>query len=94
MLKLKIAFSGFIEEITIPLTTGDRYLIYTDGLTEAINNDKESYGTKRLTNLLSGPIGSSPETMLDAIMADVKQFASGAPYHDDLTIIALQVTGD
>ena len=88
------AFSGFIEEITIPLTTGDRYLIYTDGLTEAINNEKESYGAKRLINLLSGNIGNSPETMLDAIMADVKLFADGAPYHDDLTIIALQVTGD
>jgi sigma-B regulation protein RsbU (phosphoserine phosphatase) len=85
------AFSGFIEEITIPLVAGERYLIYTDGLTEAVNNEKESYGGKRLINLLSTNIGASPETILDTIMNDVKLFSSGAPYHDDLTVIALQV---
>ena len=90
----RAAFSGFVEEITIPLMTGDRYLIYTDGLTEAGNNERDAYGNKRLLDLLSGAVGDTPEAMLDAIMADVKLFTSGAPYHDDLTIIALQVTGD
>ena len=90
----RAAFSGFVEEITIPLMTGDRYLIYTDGLTEAVNNERDAYGNKRLLDLLSGAVGDTPEAMLDAIMADVKLFTSGAPYHDDLTIIALQVTGD
>ncbi|HEX7509714.1 MAG TPA: SpoIIE family protein phosphatase [Chitinivibrionales bacterium] len=88
------AFSGFVEEITIPLATGDRFLIYTDGLTEAVNNEKDAYGNKRLSDLLSGDIGESPEAMLDTIMNDVKLFTCGAPYHDDLTIIALKVTGD
>jgi PAS domain S-box-containing protein len=88
------AFSGFIEEITIPLIPGERYLIYTDGLTEAVNNEKDPYGGKRLLDLLSMNIGPTPEAILDTIMADVKLFSSGAPYHDDLTIIALQVTDD
>jgi serine phosphatase RsbU (regulator of sigma subunit) len=86
------AFSGFVDEITIPLNAGDRYLIYTDGLTEAVNNEKNAYGNKRLTDLLSGDIGDSPEIILENIMSDVKLFTNGAPYHDDLTIIALQVT--
>jgi PAS domain S-box-containing protein len=88
------AFAGFVEEITIPLNTGDRYLIYTDGLTEAVNNEKEAFGTKRLLDLLSNDIGNTPEAMLDGIMRDVKAFTKGAPYHDDLTIIALEVSGE
>ena len=88
------AFAGFIEEVNIPLTKGDRYLIYTDGLTEAVDNDKNDYTTKRLLDLLSTDIGNTPEAMLDGIMNDVKIFANGAPYHDDLTIIAMQVTGE
>jgi PAS domain S-box-containing protein len=88
------AFAGFIEEVNIPLKEGDRYLIYTDGLTEAVDNDKNAYKTKRLLDLLSTNIGNTPEAMLDGIMNDVKLFANGAPYHDDLTIIALQVTGE
>jgi serine phosphatase RsbU (regulator of sigma subunit) len=88
-------FAGFIEEIAIPLLPGERYLIYTDGLTEAVNNDKEPYGAKRLTELLSGSTdGITPEAILDTVMGDIKRFSSGAPYHDDLTVIALQVTDD
>jgi PAS domain S-box/PAS domain S-box len=88
------AFSGFIEEVNIPLKEGDRYLIYTDGLTEAVDNDRNAFTTSRLLNLLSTDIGSTPEAILDGIMNDVKLFAKGAPYHDDLTIIAMQVTGE
>ncbi len=88
------AFSNFIEEITLPLTAGERYIIYTDGLTEAINSNKEPYGNKRLSDLLSSNIGHSPEAILDAIMGDVRLFIGGAPYHDDLTIIALEVADD
>jgi serine phosphatase RsbU (regulator of sigma subunit) len=44
--------------------------------------------------LLSTNIGATPEAMLESIMSDVKVFTNGAPYHDDLTIIALQVTGE
>jgi PAS domain S-box-containing protein len=88
------AFSGFIDEVSIPLKEGDRYLIYTDGLTEAVDNDKNAYKTKRLLDLLSTNIGITPEAMLESIMNDVKVFTNGAPYHDDLTIIALQVIGE
>jgi len=87
-------FSSFIEELNIPLKEGDRYLIYTDGLTEAVDNDKNAYKTKRLLDLLATDIGGTPEAILDGIMNDVKLFANGAPYHDDLTIIAMQVTGE
>ena len=87
-------FSSFIEEMNIPLKEGDRYLIYTDGLTEAVDNDKNAYKTKRLLDLLATDIGGTPEAILDGIMNDVKLFANGAPYHDDLTIIAMQVTGE
>jgi phosphoserine phosphatase RsbU/P len=86
------AFSGFIEEKTLLLNKDDCYLIYTDGLTEAVNNEKEAYGNKRLTDLLGKNNCESPEAILDTIMNDIKTFANGAPYHDDLTIIALQVT--
>ncbi len=89
-----VAFAGFIEEITIPLLAGERYLIYTDGLTEAVNNEKEPYGNKRLTDLLTNTVTTSPESILDTIMGDIKLFSNGAPYHDDLTVIALQVTED
>jgi sigma-B regulation protein RsbU (phosphoserine phosphatase) len=85
------AFSGMLEEINIPLVPGDRYLIYTDGLIDANDPQKNSYGFARLQQLLSRDRDSSPEHLMNMLMADIKKFTRGAPYHDDLTILALQV---
>jgi sigma-B regulation protein RsbU (phosphoserine phosphatase) len=86
------AFADTIEEINIPLSEGDRFFIYTDGLTEAFNRQKNPYTTKRLLKLLEGDIGSSPESILTTIINDIKSFTQGAPYHDDLTLIAMEVS--
>lgn len=85
-------FSDFIEEVAIPLQQGERYLIYTDGLVDASDPQKNSYGFRRLCDVLSRDQNSDSEALIATIMADIKAFTRGAPYHDDLTILALQVT--
>jgi len=87
-------FATLLEERTIPLVAGDRFLLYTDGLTEAINPQKEFYGTQRLTTLLSENTSDSPKDLLDCIVNDVKLFVNNAPRNDDMTIIAFTVLGD
>ncbi|MBN1575753.1 MAG: SpoIIE family protein phosphatase [Chitinispirillaceae bacterium] len=88
------SFAETIDELTIPLNPGDRFFIYTDGLTEAFNLQKNPYTTKRLLKLLESDIGTSPEAVLNAIIHDIKAFTQGAPYHDDLTMIAMEVQPD
>jgi sigma-B regulation protein RsbU (phosphoserine phosphatase) len=85
-------FREFIEEIAIPLEKGDRFLIYTDGLVDASDPQKNTYGFRRLGDLLARDTDSDAEALIAVIMADIKAFTRGAPYHDDLTILALQVT--
>jgi PAS domain S-box-containing protein len=87
-----VSFDSLIQEITIPLVTGDRFVLYTDGLTEAKDNQNQSYGFERLARLLKGDSESGPEKIIEKIMVDVKKFIGDAPYHDDLTIMALEVT--
>jgi PAS domain S-box-containing protein len=86
-------YAKIIEEKTIPLNHGDRFLIYTDGLTEATDPDKNMYGINRLITLLSSDHDSTPEQLISVIMKDIKDFTQGSPYHDDLTILCMQVTG-
>ncbi len=86
------SFSGMLEEKSIPLVSGDRYLLYTDGLIEATDPQKNTYGFSRLQLLLSRDRDSDPATLIDLIMNDIKKFSRGEPYHDDLTILAFQVT--
>lgn len=85
------SFTQMMDELTIPLLHGDRYFIYTDGLTEAFNLDRSPYGMNRLLNLLQNDTSTTPESLVHTIIQDVKAFTQGAPYHDDLTMIALKI---
>jgi PAS domain S-box-containing protein len=87
-------FAGTVTELTVPLIPGDRFIIYTDGLTEAFNPQKNTYGTNRLLDLITNGIGSTPEEMIGAITGDIRQYTQGAPYHDDLTVIAMSVDAE
>jgi PAS domain S-box-containing protein len=85
-------FKSIVEETTIELKKGDRYLIYTDGLIDANNPERNSYGMQRLCEVLARDRTSDADALISMLMDDIKKFTRGAPYHDDLTILALQVT--
>ena len=84
-------FASMIDELSIPLVKGDRFLLYTDGLTEATDIDKSPYTLNRLLEMLAQERSDTPEALIDDIMADNRTHTHGLPPHDDLTILALCV---
>jgi sigma-B regulation protein RsbU (phosphoserine phosphatase) len=79
-------------EIEIPLTEvklepGDRFLIYTDGLTERFDGEGQTYGEERLLKLLATDSAHDPQGVIGAIMADVEQFAGQLPADDDQALL-------
>jgi serine phosphatase RsbU (regulator of sigma subunit) len=86
-------FADRLEEQIIPLSAGDRFLIFTDGLLEAMDADRKFYGIQRLLKLLAADRRQEPEKVLKRIMDDVRVFIRSEPYHDDLTMLAMEVTG-
>ncbi len=80
---------------TIDLNPGDLVLLYTDGVTEAMDLRSDEYGETRLITLLR-KLAGTPATaaeVIDALLKDVRAFAGRAPQHDDITIIAMRVHG-
>jgi sigma-B regulation protein RsbU (phosphoserine phosphatase) len=75
------------------LRSGDTILLYTDGVTEAMNGNKELFEESRLESSLERMNGSSLKELLAGINADVMQFAAGASQADDITMLALQYKG-
>jgi len=69
------------------LAESDSLLIYTDGVTEAMNQADELYTENRLAALLTNR-KESPEEITNRILGDVAQFAMGADQADDITILA------
>ena len=74
----------------LDLKTGETLLVYTDGVTEAMNPKRELFGEERLKGAIQGQSGLSPEKLTQRVVAEVAKFASGAEPSDDITLLAIQ----
>jgi serine phosphatase RsbU (regulator of sigma subunit) len=78
-----------LEEYTIQLVTGSRLVLYSDGVTDAVNPQGERYGVARLQQLLQNQGRLSANALKDAIAADVAAFCQNAAAFDDLTLLVV-----
>jgi serine phosphatase RsbU (regulator of sigma subunit) len=72
------------------LSPGDTLALYTDGVTESFNDMGEEFGEQRLVEALRRHRGLLPQTLLAAILEDVRQFSPHEQY-DDITLIVANV---
>ena len=71
----------------VKLLPGDRFLVYTDGLSERFNAAGETYGEERLLKPLATDNATVPQDVVAAIMGDVEQFAGNHPADDDQALL-------
>ena len=83
---------GSWREETLEMSPGDLLCVYTDGLTEAVNEADEEFGMERLTAAVERSLALSAGGLCDGVMADVADFARGMPQYDDQTLLALRRT--
>lgn len=79
---------------SIQLQPGDTLLIFSDGVTEAMNDTDEEFGVARLSALFVAQPPPDPRTAVERTLAAVDGFASGFEQSDDITCIALRYCGD
>ena len=79
------------EQAEIALAPGDVIVIFTDGISEAMNLSLEEWGEKRLSNIALNAKNACAEEMIARIIDAADAFAAGAPQHDDMTIVILRV---
>ena len=81
---------GFSEE-TCPLEPGDVVIMYTDGITEAVNAQGEQFGVARLQEVLKNSAQLPADKIVQRTMTAVETFASGQAQFDDMTIVLFRV---
>lgn len=81
------------SEDTIDLGPGDVFVIYTDGVTDAVNPSNEAFGRERLESILSSDNALTPESMVTEIVDAIHQFEEGSDQADDVTILAVGYNG-
>jgi sigma-B regulation protein RsbU (phosphoserine phosphatase) len=79
------------EQETIQMMPGDVLVAYTDGVTEALNQEGEEFGECRLERILSQSAHLSADEIRERVTERVRQFCGSAPQHDDLTFVVLKV---
>lgn len=75
----------------VPLVTGDRVFLYTDGLVEAPNEDSEQFGEVRLLNTLDEAAAEPLPELKRAVLEAVRKHANGELRHDDVTVLAIEL---
>ncbi|MDR0316535.1 MAG: SpoIIE family protein phosphatase [Treponema sp.] len=76
----------------IILEPGDALYLYTDGVTEAMNPDRELFSEQRLLAALNQYRDSPPRELLYAIKQEIKNFTGEAEQTDDITMLALKIS--
>ena len=84
-------FSRTLEELTLPLGAGDLFLLYTDGISEAMNAEGDYFGDARLADLAQLHADLSSDELSARILGEVKAFAGTAAQHDDMTMVLLKI---
>ncbi|HZY45820.1 MAG TPA: SpoIIE family protein phosphatase [Anaerolineae bacterium] len=80
-----------VEERTIDLQSGDRLILYSDGITDAMDATEQNYGVPRLQKTIWQHRTDSVEKLADAIFSDVVSFEGGAPQFDDITLLVAAI---
>jgi sigma-B regulation protein RsbU (phosphoserine phosphatase) len=78
------------EEEAVRLAPGDWLIVFSDGISEALSAAGEEYGEGRIISFVEARMDLQPQQLLDALFADVREFARGAAQSDDITAMVLR----
>ena len=79
------------ESAQVDLQPGDLMVLFSDGISEAMNSADEEWGEERMMEVLNGLNEQGPEEAARAIFEAADNFAAGAPQHDDMTLVVFRV---
>ncbi|MDX1414104.1 MAG: SpoIIE family protein phosphatase [Candidatus Promineifilaceae bacterium] len=80
-----------LQEYSILLRAGDRLVMFSDGVPDAVNKKDEAYGNARLVETINRYADMHADELAQSIVDDVNQWSEGAAQFDDLTLLVLEV---
>ncbi len=89
-LGLESDISDFISEVNIHLQIGEIAVLYTDGITEAFNQDSQQYGLERMYKVLRTNYHRSAQEICEVIIKDLQEHIGQQTVFDDITLLVLK----
>jgi len=75
------------KQETVHLVPGDTLVLYTDGVTDAEDEQESFFGHERLLEIVQANLGRSAQDIQDALIAEVQEFMGDTPQFDDITLV-------
>jgi HAMP domain-containing protein len=85
-------FERTLKESETSLGPGDRFVLYTDGVVEAMNEEHEEYTDQKFYDFVMAHAEEDSKTFVHKLVSDVKKHQGKAPQHDDITIVTFRKT--
>ncbi len=85
-------FDQHISEQKVKFQSGDTILFYTDGISEARNDDFEEFGEQKFMDIVALLDGKTASDLNEKIISAVKNFVQHTPQHDDITLVTITAT--
>ncbi|HEX4666539.1 MAG TPA: GAF domain-containing SpoIIE family protein phosphatase [Chthoniobacterales bacterium] len=85
-------FDRITGDLSVPLERDDCLVLYTDGVTEALDANGDEFGSERMIRSLRASASEGAQGVIDRLTNDVRSFAGGHPQHDDITLIVVRKT--
>lgn len=83
-------FEQSLREVRIDLRPEDRFIVYTDGVVEAMDQQRNMYGFRRLARKFLEFAGNSCDNFLNSLLTELREFRGSAPPHDDITVVTVR----
>ncbi|MGZ5024113.1 MAG: GAF domain-containing SpoIIE family protein phosphatase [Chthoniobacterales bacterium] len=85
-------FDRISADVAVPLEKDDCLILYTDGVTEALDAEGDEFGLDRMMHSVKASAEEGPKAVISRLLEDVRSFIGAAPQHDDITLIVIRKT--
>ncbi|MEP7014286.1 MAG: GAF domain-containing SpoIIE family protein phosphatase [Verrucomicrobiota bacterium] len=85
-------FDRITQDFNVPIEQGDCLLLYTDGVTEALNSEGDEFGIDRMIESVRASAGNTAQGIIGHVIEEVRNFAGTTAQHDDITLIVIRKT--
>ena len=85
-------FDRLTGDFAVPLERGDCLVLYTDGVTEALDSNGDEFGVERMVQAVRASAGDGAPAIVTRVIDDVRNFVGSQPQNDDITLIAIRKT--
>jgi sigma-B regulation protein RsbU (phosphoserine phosphatase) len=83
--------SSQYDDVTVPLEVGDVFVLCSDGISEAFDEESQEFGSERVLDVIERTHTQSAKDIVNALFSAVQNFCGDAPQSDDRTVVVVKI---